>query len=302
MNTNRLPPLNSLKAFDAAARHESFLEAAAEQGVTSGSVSRHVRLLERYLGTELFVRRSNGVTLTSAGKEYAGKVSGILRDLRTATDRVRTPSGDRAIVISTLPIFSERWLYRRIPSFRKAFDRAELRIEFHNGEHDAEREDVDAWIMYSKGQHPGYSVTRLFGEEVFPVCSPQFRKTLSAHPGADEVIGQPLLHDMYWDTDWPDWARAVGATAGELAANMRFALYKGVIQAAVDGMGMAVGHGEMVAKELATGKLVPLAHLSVVFEKSYHLVMTASSANDRTLVRLKEWLLQECAGGKPSNG
>ena len=163
--------------------------------------------------------------------------------------------------------------------------------------HDAEREDVDAWIMYSKGQHPGYSVTRLFGEEVFPVCSPQFRKTLSAHPGADEVIGQPLLHDMYWDTDWPDWARAVGATAGELAANMRFALYKGVIQAAVDGMGMAVGHGEMVAKELATGKLVPLAHLSVVSEKSYHLVMTASSANDRTLVRLKEWLLQECAGG-----
>ena len=222
MNTERLPPLNSLKAFDAAGRHESFLEAAAEQGVTSGSISRHVRLLESYLGTELFVRRSNGVTLTSAGKQYAGKVSGILRDLRTATDRVRTPSGERAIVISTLPIFSERWLYRRIPSFRKAFDRRELRVEVHNGEHNTECEDVDAWILYSKGQHPGYSVTRLFGEEVFPVCSPQFRKTLSAHPSADEVIAQPLLHDIYWDTDWPDWARAVGATARELAASMRF--------------------------------------------------------------------------------
>ena len=132
--------------------------------------------------------------------------------------------------------------------------------------------------MYSKGQHPGYSVTRLFGEEVFPVCSPQFRETLSAHPSADEIIGQPLLHDIYWDTDWLDWARAVGATTGELAANMRFALYKGVIQAAVDGMGMAVGHGEMVAKELATGKLVPLPHLSVTSEKSYHLIMNASSA------------------------
>ena len=83
---------------------------------------------------------------------------------------------------------------------------------------------------------------------------------------------------------------------------MRFALYKGVIQAAVDGMGMAVGHGEMVAKELATGKLVPLPHLSVVSEKSYHLIMNASSANNRTLVRLKEWLLQECAGCKLSNG
>ena len=302
MDNNRLPPLNSLKAFDAAARHESFLDAATEQSVTPGSISRHVRLLERYLGTELFVRRSNAVALTSAGKGYAAKVSGIFRDLRTETDRVRRPESERAIVISTLPIFSERWLYRRIPSFRKAFDRAELRIEAHNGEHDADREDVDAWIMYSKGRHPGYSVTRLFAEEVFPVCSPQFRETLSARPGADEVVAQPLLHDIYWDTDWPDWARAVGATAGELAANMRFALYKGVIQAAVDGMGMAVGHGEMVAKELATGKLVPLPHLSVASEKSYHLVMNASSANDRTLARLKEWLLQECAGGRPSDG
>ncbi len=302
MDSNRLPPLNSLKAFDAAARHESFLEAAAEQSVTPGSISRHVRLLESYLGTELFVRRSNGVTLTSAGKAYAGKVGGIFRELRAATDPVRTPSRDRAIAISTLPIFSERWLYRRIPSFRKAFGRAELRVEFHYGEHDAEREDVDAWILYSKGHYPGYSVTRLFGEEVFPVCSPQFRETLSARPGADEVIGQPLLHDIYWDTDWPDWARAVGATAGKLAANMRFALYTGVIQAAVDGMGMAVGHGEMVARELATGKLVPLAHLSVASGKSYHLVMNASAANDRTLVRLKEWLLRECAGGELSNG
>ena len=302
MNTNRLPPLNSLKAFEAASRHVSFLEAAAEQSVTSGSISRHVRLLERYLGTELFVRRSNGVALTSDGKVYAGKVSGILRDLRRATDRVRKPSRERAIVISTLPIFSERWLYRRIPSFRKTFDQAELRVEVHNGEHDTDREDVDAWIMYSKGQHPGYSVTWLFAEEVFPVCSPQFRETLSPRPGADEVIGQPLLHDIYWDTDWPDWARAVGATAGELAANMRFALYKGVIQAAVDGMGIAVGHGEMVAKELATGKLVPLPHLSVVSGKSYHLIMNPSSANNPTLARLKEWLLQECAGCKLSNG
>ena len=127
------------------------------------------------------------------------------------------------------------------------------------------------------------------------MCSPRFRETLSARPGAEEVIGQPLLHDIYWDSDWPDWARAVGARAGELAADMRFALYKGVIQAAVDGLGMAVGHGEMVAKELATGKLVPLAHLSVDSGKSYHLVMNSSSANNRTLVRLREWLLEECA-------
>ena len=82
----------------------------------------------------------------------------------------------------------------------EAFDQTELGVEAHNGAHEADREDVDARILYSKGQHPGCSVTRLFGEEVFPVCSPQFRKTPSAHPGADEVIGQPLLRDIYRDT------------------------------------------------------------------------------------------------------
>ena len=133
MKTKRLPPLNSLQAFEAAGRHESFLEAAAEHDVTSGSISRHVRLLENHLGTERFVRRSNGVALTAAGKEYAGAVSAIFRELRSATDRVREPAPDRALVIATLPIFSERWLYRRIPSFREAFGRTELRIEAHNG-------------------------------------------------------------------------------------------------------------------------------------------------------------------------
>ena len=302
MKTKQTLPLNSLRAFEAAGRHESFLDAAAEQDVSSGAISRHVRLLENYLGTELFVRRSNGVALTAAGRDYAETVSAVLRDLRTATDRIRNPPHDRAVVISALPIFAQRWLYRRIPSFRKAFgSRTELRIEAHNGEHDAEREDVDAWILYSDGRHPGYSVTRLFGEAVFPVCSPAFRRTLSPRPDAEEVIGQPLLHDIYWDTDWPDWARAVGVTAGALAANMRFALYMGVIRAAVDGVGMAVGHAEMIAKELTTGKLVPLDHLSVDSGKSYHLVMNPSAANNRTLVQLKEWLLRECAGSGPSN-
>ena len=112
-------------------------------------------------------------------------------------------------MISTLPIFLERRLNRRIPSFRKAFDQAELGVEAHNGAHDADREDMDTWILYSKGQHPGCSVTRLFGEEVFPVCSPQFHKTPSARPGADEVIGQPLSHDIYRDTGRPDRVRAV---------------------------------------------------------------------------------------------
>ena len=142
MDNDRLPPLNSLKAFEAAARHESFLEAATEHGVTPGSVCRHVRLLERYLGSGLLVRRSNGITLTSAGKDYAGRVRDRFRDLRAETDRVRKPGRERAIVISTLPIFLERWLCSRIPSFRKTFGRADLRIEAHNGEHDTNREDV----------------------------------------------------------------------------------------------------------------------------------------------------------------
>ncbi|MDE0000976.1 MAG: LysR substrate-binding domain-containing protein [Rhodospirillaceae bacterium] len=301
MKNTRLPPLNSLQAFEAAGRHQSFLEAAAEQQVSSGAISRHVRILERYLGTELFVRLRNGVTLTSAGKAYARSVSGIFRDLKTATDGVKKPSADDAIVISTLPIFADRWLFHRIRSFRDAFGPTRLQVECHDREHDVNPEDVDAWILYSDGHHPGYSVTRLFGEAIFPVCSPEFRQTLSARPTADEVLRQPLLHDKWWDTDWPDWARAGGAAGGGLDASIRFALYKGVIQAAVDGLGMAVGHAEMLAEELDAGKLVPLTHLSVDSGKHYHLVMGASAANNRVRIRLREWLLAECSAHAPSD-
>ena len=301
MQTTRLPPLKSLKAFEAAARHESFLEAASEQHVTSGAISRHVRLLERHLGIELFVRRSNGVTLTSAGKEYAERISSIFRDLRIATDHLHESTRKQAIVISSSPIFSERWLFPRIPSFRNTFGLVELQVEYHNGQHDANREDVDAWIMYSNGHHPGYSVTRLFGERICPVCSPEFRKTLSANPSVREVIRQPMLHDMYWHRDWPVWLDAVGATAGEFSSSMRFGLYNGVIQAAVDGLGIAIGHSVMIAKELAAGKLVPLSHLSVDSPKSYHLVMNASASSNPTCAKLKEWFLMECANGNLSN-
>ena len=302
MDANRLPPLNSLKAFEAAARHESFIEAANELSVTPGSVSRHLKLLEAYLETELFVRHSNGVALTAAGEDYARTVNTIFRELRTVTDCVRRSPRERVVVISTLPIFAERWLFCRIPSFRKAFQGTELHIDTHNGKIDRERGDVDAWILYSDGRHPTYSVTKLFGEKIFPVCSPRFRETLSTRPSAEEVIGQPLLHNIYWHTDWPDWARAVGVSAGELVADMRIALYNGVIQAAVDGIGMAAGHSEMVTKELATGKLVALAHLSVDSVNSYYLVMNRSSMNDPVIVKLKKWLLEECAGRGPSDG
>ena len=221
MKNTRLPPLNSLQAFEAAGRHQSFLEAAAEQQVSSGAISRHVRILERYLGTELFVRLRNGVTLTSAGKAYARSVSGIFRDLKTATDGVKKPSADDAIVISTLPIFADRWLFHRIRSFRDAFGPTRLQVECHDREHDVNPEDVDAWILYSDGHHPGYSVTRLFGEAIFPVCSPEFRRTLSERPTADEVLRQPLLHDKWWDTDWPDWAPAYASRSTRASSRPR---------------------------------------------------------------------------------
>ena len=297
MKTKRLPPLKSLEAFEAAGRHESFLDAAAEQGVTSGSISRHVRLLENYLGAELFVRRSNGVTLTAAGKEYAGTVSGILKDLRTATDSVRKPSGDRAIVISTLPIFSERWLYRRIPSFRQAFDRAELRVEAHNGEHDADREDVDAWILYSKGQHPRLQRHAAVRGSGFPPsaarnsarrCRPAPAPTRSSpSPCCTTSTGTPTGRTgRAPSTPPPASLPPTCALRSTRASSKRRST----------AWGWPSGMARWVAKELATGKLVSLPHLSVASEKSYHLVMTASSANDPTLVRLKEWLLQECAG------
>ena len=284
-----LPPLKSLHAFEVAARHESFLEAADELAVTPGAISRHIKLLENFLETTLFERRSNGVVLTRDGKLYAEKTAAAFLDLSKATLEIKRAKQTRRLIISTLPVFSERWLNPRLPDFQKRNQGVDLQIDFHNGTTTEPMKDVDAWVYYTNGRHLIGNSTLLFPEELVPICSPEVYKQLPPNVTAERVARLPRLHDMFWDTDWQDWARSAGAAEMDLSRGMRFALYSGVIQAACSGMGVAIGHSSMVTEELADGRLVALKHLAVRSPKSYYLIMPEMTASKPIMKKLKSW-------------
>ena len=287
------PPLKSLQAFEAAARHGSFLNAATELHVSPGAISRHVKLLETFLEARLFDRRSNGVVLTRAGQGYGSKVTKFFGDLAVATAQMRRHGTRHHLIISTLPVFSERWLNQRLPTFLQRCPRTSLQMEFHNGIHGLLVGDVDAWVLYSDGTHPGCNVTRLFDEVLVPVCSPTVRQTLPAHPGVEHVARLPLLHDIYWSEDWSMWGEAMGLVDVDLSFGSRFALYSGVMQAAVDGMGVAIGHSAMIGDELESGRLVALDGLGFGPPQAYHLVMTQSASRTTKGRELRDWMLLE---------
>ena len=291
-----VPPLNSLRAFEAAARHESFLSAATELHVSPGAISRHIKLLEAFLDTTLFDRRSNGVVLTRDGRRYASKVTKIFRDLSAATTEIKRHGNRHRLTISTLPVFSDRWLNQRLPAFLQRCPSMSLQIEFHDGIQGLLVGDVDAWVLYSDGNHPGCSVTRLFDEVLVPVCSPKLRRTLPAHPTAEQVARLPLLHDIYWGEDWSIWGEAMGLVGVDLSFGSRFALYSGVMQAAVDGMGVALGHSAMIGDELESGRLAAINGLGFSSPQAYHLVMTPSASRTRRARELKDWMVFECRG------
>ena len=291
-----VPPLNSLRAFEAAARHESFLSAATELHVSPGAISRHIKLLEAFLEARLFDRRSNGVVLTRNGRRYASKVTKFFRDLSAATTEIKRHGNRHRLIISTLPVFSERWLNQRLPAFLQRCPSMSLQIEFHDGIQGLLVGDVDAWVLYSDGNHPGCSVTRLFDEVLVPVSSPKLRRTLPAHPTAEQVARLPLLHDIYWGEDWSIWGEAMGLVGVDLSFGSRFALYSGVMQAAVDGMGVALGHSAMIGDELESGRLVAIDGLGFSSPQAYHLVMTTSASRTRRARELKDWMVFECRG------
>ena len=290
------PPLKSLRAFEAAARHESFLNAATELHVSPGAISRHIKLLEAFLEARLFDRRSNGVVLTREGRRYASKVTKFFSDLSAATTEIKRHGKRHRPIISTLPVFSERWLNQRLPTFLQRCPGMSLQIEFHDGIQGLLVGDVDAWVLYSDGNHPGCNVTRLFGEVLVPVSSPKLRRTLPAHPKAEQVARLPLLHDIYWSDDWSNWGEAMGLVDVDLSFGSRFALYSGVMQAAVDGMGVAMGHSAMIGDELESGRLVAIDGLGFSSPQAYHLVITEAASRTRQARELKDWMEFECRG------
>ena len=262
---SRLPPLNALRAFEAAARHLSFLKAADELHVTPGAISQQVKSLEDQLGQALFRRLPRGVLLTDAGQVYGRRLAEIFDQIRSATAELKRDAEPDDLTVSTMLTFASRWLIPRLGGFNLAHPETTVRVLADGRLTDFATEDVDLALRYGPGNYPGLHVELVFAETVFPVCSPALMQ--GAHPLRcfDDLSHHTLLHDepspSYHNLCWQGWLAAQGVEHIDTRSGPRFTYTHMSLQAAVSGLGVALGTDVLADEDLATGRVVrPIPH------------------------------------------
>ncbi len=289
----RLPPLNALRAFEAAARHVSFRRAAEELHVTPGAVSQQVKRLEAWLDVQLFRRLHRGIALSQAGRDYLDKVGPLLDELAQVTGELGTSKDTEVLRIAALPAFAEKWLVPRLGRFRSRHQRIEVRISASDRLLEPALDPADIALWYSDGQHPGLRAELLLEEEIFPACSPALLEGSAALAQPGDLARHVLLHDEGWRDDWPRWLAAAGVAEIDARRGSSFTLYSMAVQAAIDGLGVVMAHSALVAEDLAVGRLVAPFALRLPAPRAYYVV-TAGVAGDRpALGAFRDWLVDE---------
>lgn len=291
--------MDCLRFFEAAARRQSFRRAGDELRVTGPAVAQRVRTLERHLGYELFERRPRGVVLNSRGRAYLAEIQSLLADILDVTARHRSAAGRLRIV--SVESVAERVLMPRLVEFHAAHPDIVIELETNHRGIDTSQRDFDGWIAYvgdTASPHPdGLGAELLFEEQLFPVCGPGLLEELGRPAAAGDLKDLPLLVDLGWSEDWRYWYACQGESVPDLSKAWAFRLYSMVVEAAVAGMGVALGHGMLIADELAAGRLVPVLadHHPPTTRCS---LMTTESAKDKPgLQEFRHWLLGLVAFG-----
>jgi LysR family glycine cleavage system transcriptional activator len=295
--TRRLPPLNALRAFEAAARHLSFLKAAQELHVTPGAVSQQVKGLEAQLGLPLFRRLTRGVLLTDTGQLYSKRLGELFDGIDAATRDLRRGEAAPVLTVSALPSFAARWLIPRLGSFNLVHPEITMRVIAESGLPDFVNSDADVAIRYGTGLYPGLVGEQLFPGIIFPVCSPRLME--GAHPirGLADLAHHTLLHDEpypgFEDLSWKSWLAAVGAGSVEARSGPIFSFTHMSLQAAAAGQGVALGTAVLAGDDIAAGRLIrPLPH-EVVSKTAYWLVCPPAAAERRKVRAFRDWVAAE---------
>lgn len=284
--TRMLPPLNALRAFEAAARHGRIVDAAAELCVTHGAVSRQVKQLERVLGVKLFRRAGRGVALTEAGARLLPSLSSAFDLIETGVERVR-PSTSGALLVSCIGTFIIRWLIPRLHGFRSRHPDIEIRLSESDGPVDFTQDAADIAIRTMRPPWPGDMITTpIFGDEVGPVLSPELQAKLNIRNVGD-LARAPLLHTETRASAWSDWLAAAGRTDIDPTPGDRFEHFYYMLQAAASGLGVAIGPRPLVDDDIVTGRLVaPLGYV----ESGYHYVVLRPMRDDARAAAFVAWL------------
>ena len=290
----RLPPLNALKAFEAAARYESFTRAAEELCVTQGAVSHQVKALEVELGLKLFNRERQRLVITEAGRAYLEVVRDALDRIAAGTDRLLQRQSAGALTVSTSPNFAAKWLVHRLGRFAEAHPGIDLRVSASMHHVDFAREDVDLAIRHGNGRASGLHVTRLCAEVLAPVCSPKLLRGRSGLRTPADLARHTLLH-VDDRNDWVKWLDAAGVNNVDLSRGPVLNQASMTLDAAVDGQGVALARSALAAWDLINGRLVRPFELSLPVPYAYWIVCSKATAKLPKIVTFRDWLLAEAA-------
>ncbi|WP_119460699.1 transcriptional regulator GcvA [Rhodospirillaceae bacterium SYSU D60014] len=296
---DRLPPLKAVHYFVVAARLLSFTRAAQELHVTHSAVSHQIKALEDWLGVPLFRRLNRTVVLTEAGQSYLKPLREIFERLADASRQVRQQDQSGPLTVSTMPSFAAKWLVPRLRGFRERHPEIDVRISATEKLVDFERDDVDLAIRYGRGNWPGLRIEPLLTEHLFPVCSPKLLEGPAPLRVPADLAHHPLLHDSDWNEDfWSRWLAVAGVDGVSPRRALSFNYSNLMLQAAIDGLGVALSHNALAGDDLAAGRLVKPFDICLPTEFAFYLVAPESNADRPKIVAFRDWLLAEAARGK----
>ena len=309
----RLPPLNALRAFEAAARHLSFAMAAKELHVTPAAVSHQVKGLEEYLGQRLFRRLARGLELTRAGRAFLPKLHEGFERFGEALDELRALEDSGTLAVSAATSFATRWLAPRLHRFVSAHPELDVRINASTRLIDPKKddlafgdmvagspvEDADIVVRFGTGDYPGFRVDKLLAVAVTPMCSPRLVEMAQPLRSAADLKHHVLIHDNVTYDDgrqlWDAWFEAADMAGTDTSHGLRFSHAMLALEAAADGMGVALGMPVLAQSDLASGRLVAPLALSLPLKFAYHIVSGEDTAQRSDVAAFRDWLLAEAA-------
>lgn len=298
--------LNALRAFEASARHQSFSAAAAELHVTPAAVGQLVRSLEDWLGMPLFHRSSSGrarLIATEAAERALPDIRAGFDRLLLGMERLKEGSANGVLTVTVSPAFAAKWLLPRLESFQQAWPDTDVRLDTSLKPVDFVAQRVDIGVRYGAGEWPGLRADKLMDEEVYPVCSPRLMSGGERLQRPADLLGETLIHDLSMDgragfPSWEAWLQRAGVVGALRGRGMKINNSAAVLQAAIEGQGVALARSVMASDDLSSGRLVRLfPQLSFASPLAYYVVYRAECSGLPRLLAFREWLMSEASSG-----
>lgn len=294
--------LNALRAFEASARHQSFSAAAAELNVTPAAVGQLVRTLEDWLGTPLFLRNASGrarLIATEAAERALPEIRAGFDRLAAGLERLKEGSANGVLTVTVSPAFAAKWLLPRIERFQLAWPDTDVRLDTSLKPVDFIAQRVDIGVRYGTGNWPGLAAEKLMDEEVYPVCSPALLDKGHRLKNAGDLARETLIHDLSMDghagfPTWEAWLRKAGARNSSTSRGLKVNSSAAVLQAAIEGHGIALARSVMAHDDVAAGRLVRLfPEFDFQSSLAYYVVYRAECAGLPKVSAFRDWLLRE---------